>query len=232
MGLPRANAAGIDAAGLIADRELGAVDDNAFAKRLAKLDQCIVGMDLSLLAYFGAKDGRIDALVEHLLREQMDDGGWNCARARRPCRHSSLHTTMNVLDGLADYVEHRRRSLAGLTGAAGAAMDRAHEFMLQHRLFRSDKTGEVIRSEFTLLSFPPRWHFDVLRGLDHFRRMNAPRDERLADAIGVLLGWRGEDGAWKLQNHHRGKEFFRLEQAGRPSRWNTMRAMRVLRWWG
>jgi hypothetical protein len=232
MGLAPNNAAGAGSARLIADRELGAISDNKFAQRLGGLDQCIVGMDLSLLVYFGGKDARIDVMVEHLLGEQMDDGGWNCARLRRPCRHSSLHTTMNVLDALAEYVERRRGSPARLAGAVGEAMGRAYEFMLRHRLFRSDRTGKVIRDAFTKFSFPPRWHFDVLRGLDHFRRTSAPRDERLADAIELLLARRGEDGAWKLQNHHKGKEFFRLEQAGRPSRWNTMRALRVLRWWG
>ena len=110
-------------------------------------------------------------------------------------------------------------------------MGRAHEFILTHRLYRSDKTGEVIRKAFTLFSFPPRWHWDVLRGLDHFRRIDTPRDPRMEDAIDLLRSKRCADGRWKLQNHHRGKEFFQLAKPGQPSRWNTLRALRVLRWW-
>jgi hypothetical protein len=108
----------------------------------------------------------------------------------------------------------------------------AQEFILQHRLFRSDKTGQIIRSEFTKFSFPPRWHYDVLRALDFFQRINAPTDSRLGDAIDLLLSKRRPDGRWKLENHHRGREFFLLEKPGQPSRWNTLRALRVLRWWG
>ncbi len=103
--------------------------------------------------------------------------------------------------------------------------------MLKHRLFRSDKTGLVIREEFTKFSFPVRWRYDVLRAMDYFRRVNAPRNPRLADAMDLLLSKRNADGRWKLENHHRGKEFFRLEKPGQPSRWNTLRALRVLRWW-
>ena len=96
---------------------------------------------------------------------------------------------------------------------------------------RPDKTGAVIHNVFLRFSFPPRWHYDVLRALDHIRRTIAPRDRGLGDAIEVLRSKRRPDGRWKLENHHKGKEFFRLENPGQPSRWNTPRALRVLRWW-
>jgi hypothetical protein len=130
-------------------------------------------MNLALLTYFNVRDDWAKALVEQILREQMDDGGWNCARRRRGAQHSSLHTTINILDGLADYAQSRG---GRAVQRVRQAMARAQEFMLQHHLFRSDKTGEVIREAFMEFSFPPRWHYDVLRALEHFQRMNAPRD--------------------------------------------------------
>jgi hypothetical protein len=224
MGLPRDNLAGSAGAGLL----LGRMEPDAFRRRIATLDTCIVAMYLSLAVYFDVRDVRVESLLEQALADQMDDGGWNCARRRHNVHHSSLHTTANVLDGLADYVQYRHDR----SGRIAAAMARAREFMLAHRLFRSDKTGQVIHEAFTKFSFPPRWRYDVLRALDHFRRVNALRDERLAEAIQMLRDRRGKDGRWKLENHHHGQEFFHLERQGQPSRWNTLRALRVLRWWG
>jgi hypothetical protein len=227
MGLPRDNPAGSVGARLLLDRGLGLMSSRDFASHLTKLDLCITGMWLGLAVHFGLDDERIEAMARQLLDAQMNDGGWNCAGLRRQVHHSSLHTTINVLDGLADYAKYRKGNVAD---AVNGGMCRGREFLLAHRLFRSDKTGEVIRETFTKFSFPPRWHWDVLRGLDHFRRMNAP-DTRLQDAIDLLLSKRCDDGRWRLENHHRGKEFFRLEAPGQPSRWNTLRALRVLRWW-
>lgn len=228
MGLPRNHAAAAESAGILLDRQLESSRGEGFADKLARFDLCITGMYLALMVYFGVRDERIDALVEQTIHEQMADGGWNCARRRHRSHHSSLHTTINILDGLADYAEYGGKKASALVAEP---MRRAQEFMLQHRLFRSDKTGEVIKGAFTQFSFPPRWHYDVLRALDYFRRVNALRDERLSDAMGLLLSKRKTDGRWLLENHHAGKEFFKLEKPGQPSRWNTLRALRVLRWW-
>jgi hypothetical protein len=103
--------------------------------------------------------------------------------------------------------------------------------MLRHRLFRSHRTGRIIKPDFTLFSHPPYWHYDVLRGLDYFRKVDAARDERLSDAIELVGKRRKPDGRWVLQNRHRGKTYFEMEQVGNPSRWNTLRALRVLAWW-
>jgi hypothetical protein len=156
----------------------------------------------------------------------MPDGGWNC---RRPsgATHASVHTTLSVLEGLRRYELHRGRSLA----AVRRAQRRGREFLLVHRLFRSHRTGAVIKPAFTRFSFPPRWYYDVLRALDHFQAVEAPRDPRLADAIDVVRGHRKEDGRWPLQNRHPGKVYFEMERVGAPSRWNTLRALRVLKWW-
>ena len=228
MGLPRNNAAASASSFVVIDRDLGPTTRKTFASHVANLDLCVKGMYLAMCAYFNVRDERAEALLEQILCEQMADGGWNCKQRLHKAHHSSLHTTINVLDGLADYAEYRGRKAAE---RVRQPLTRAMEFMLEHRLFRSDKTGEVIHPSFTKFSFPPRWHWDVLRGLDYFRRMNAPRDPRLKDAIDLLLSKRTADGRWKLENHHKVVEFFKLEKPGQPSRWNTLRALRVLRWW-
>jgi len=235
MGMPRDNLACRESAACILSHKTRSAAATMKRERAFEvweaLDLCVSGMYLALLTYFDAQDERydewIESMVGHLLKQQMPDGGWNCWQRRHNVRHSSLHTTISVLDGLADYAEFRGKRAAKRVAVAIA---RAHEFLLQHRLFKSDKTGEIIHPAFTKFSFPPRWHWDALRGLTHLCRMNV-RDERLQDAIDLLRSKRCLDGRWKLENYHRGKEFFKLENPGQPSRWNTLRALRVLQWW-
>jgi hypothetical protein len=188
-------------------------------------ETCITGMVLSILSYFEHDDARLDAIANHLLEQQMADGGWNCRRSRG-ATHSSVHTTISALEGLRHYERYR-----GGARDIAAAQRHGREFLLKHRLFRSDHTGRVIKPAFTLFSFPPRWHYDVLRALDYFQSVKAPRDRRLTAAIELVRGKRQEDGRWPLQNRHAGVTFFELERVGAPSRWNTLRALRVLRWW-
>jgi hypothetical protein len=105
------------------------------------------------------------------------------------------------------------------------------EFMLEHRLFKSDKTGNMINTKFSLLSFPHRWYYDVLRGLAYFAHIDAPHDERLKDAMELLISRRRADGRWPVQHKYPGRSFFDMEKVGGASRWNTLRALRVLQWW-
>jgi hypothetical protein len=213
--------------GILLDRGLrpdGGVDFGASARATKRGETCITGMVLSILSYFEYDDARVDTVAEHLLAAQMPDGGWNC---RRLATHASMHTTISVLEGLRCYeLSGRRRARQ-----ARAAQRRGREFLLAHRLFRSHRTGTVIKSEFTRLVFPPRWHYDILRTLDHFQAAGAPRDERLTEAIAIVESRRGDDGRWPLPYAYPGKAYFELERVGRPSRWNTLRALRVLRWW-
>jgi hypothetical protein len=189
-------------------------------------ETCITGMVLSILSHFEYDDDRLDTLVDYLLREQMPDGGWNC---RRPdgATHSSVHTTISVLEGLRCYELHRGRKTSTVRGA----QHRGREFLLVHRLFRSHRSGEIIKPIFLRFSFPPRWHYDILRALDYFQAVNAPCDSRLAEAIDIVRCSQGKDGRWLLQNRYRGKTYFELERLGAASRWNTLRALRVLKWW-
>jgi hypothetical protein len=122
---------------------------------------------------------------------------------------------------------HRPRNVR----AVRAAQRRGREFLLVHRLFRSHRSGEIIDPMFLRFSFPPRWHYDILRALDHFQTVGAPRDQRMAEAMDIVRKARREDGRWHLENRYRGKTYFELERLGGPSRWNTLRALRVLNWW-
>jgi hypothetical protein len=189
-------------------------------------ETCITGMVLSLLSYFEHDDDRLNVLADYLLKQQMPDGGWNC-RLDLGATHASVHTTISVLEGLRHYEFFRRRKVA----AVRAAQRRGREFLLVHRLFRSHRTGAIIKPIFVKFSFPPRWHYDILRALDYFQTVNAPRDSRLKDAIEIVERERLPNGRWPLHNTYRGKTYFEMERVGHPSRWNTLRALRVLKWW-
>jgi hypothetical protein len=229
FGLAASNARAQRACVLLLDRGLqpdGGINYGAAAKSHQAGETCITGMVLSIVSYFEVADPRVDTIAAHLLDAQMPDGGWNCRRLRG-ATHASVHTTISVLEGLRNYERRGRKA-----SAVRAAQRRGRDFLLVHRLFRSHRTGGIIRPEFLKFSFPPRWHYDLLRGLDYFQSVGAQRDERLTDAIAVLRQRRGTDGRWKLENRHKGKTYFEMERVGRPSRWNTLRALRVLAWWG
>ena len=188
---------------------------------------CMCGMFLALGAYFGLEDAKLEQLATHILTQQMPDGGWNCRRGRAKPEpvHSSFHTTFNVLDGVR---EANARGI-GPARKLRTAESRAIELMLKHRMFKSDKTGKVIHEKFTRLSFPPRWHYDVLRGLDYLHDTQAIRDSRLDDAFELLESQRLPDGRWPLTNRWSGAVFFHMEPIGNPSRWITLRALRCLK---
>jgi hypothetical protein len=183
-------------------------------------------MVLGQVCYFGFDDIRIERLIDYLLGEQMPDGGWNCRRSEGAV-HSSFHTTMSVLEGLREYGSTDRPRAADASTAAKLG----REFLLTHRLFKSHQTGDVVSNELTRFHFPPHWHYDVLRGLDYFRSCGAVQDPRLQDAMQLLLSRQGGDRRWRLARNYPGAAHFPIEIAGEPSRWNTLRALRVLRWW-
>ncbi len=189
-------------------------------------ETCVSSMTLNLLCYFKIRDKRVELLFDYLLKEQMHDGGWNCERCNG-ASHSSFHTTISALEALLQYEFQN----GDRTGAISAARKMAHEFFLSHHLFKSDKTGEIVHPQMTRLSFPPRWKYDIIRGLDYFREVKAPHDPRFCDAI-TLLKKKQKDGKWPLQQKYPGRVFFEMERTGQPSRMNTLRALRVLKWWG
>lgn len=189
-----------------------------------EVEPCINGMTVALGAYF---DQDVDAVVARLLGEQLDDGGWNCWTQYGSVR-SSFATTINVLEGL---LAHERAT--GGSAESIAARRRGEEYLLERRLFRRRSTGEVVDPAWLQFSFPTRWHYDVLRALEYFRAAGDPPDPRAGEAVGVLRSKQQPDGTWLLENTHPGEVHFALEDGdGRPSRWNTLRALRVLNWYG
>ncbi len=188
-----------------------------------EVEPCINGRVLALGAYFG---GASDRLVDRLLSEQLEDGGWNCEAP--PSRRSSFHTTICVLDGLLAYEKAK-----GASPAVTDARLRAQEYLLVRRMFRRLSTGEVIDRNWLRFSFPPTWHYDVLRGLDYLRSAGVELDERVVETVDLVAKKQHQNGRWPLQNPHLDQVNFVMEgPAGTASRWNTLRALRVLDWYG
>jgi len=191
-----------------------------------KSDVCVNGMFLNYASYFSAEEEDLKSIVDFLLAERMQDGGFNCESNRRGAAHSSMHSTISVLEGMLEYTNNGNTyRLQELRDSA----DRAKEFLLQHRLFRSHRTGEIIDKKMLMLSYPPRWRYDILRALDYFQSAGTEYDPRMQDALDILMGKRRKDSKWPVQARHPGQTHFEMEKTGGPSRWNTLRALRVFK---
>jgi len=220
---------GLDPASESARRAIGLVAENGRWEHAGQryfdgeVEPCINGRTIESGAYFGVD---ITAVVERILPERLDDGGWNCEVENGSVR-SSFDTTINVLDGLVEF-----ESATGGSAQVLAARRGAEEYLLERCLFRRKSTGEVVRPEYLDFAFPYYWHYDVLRALDYFRRSGADPDPRMAEAVAIVRSGRRPDGRWPLDRIHPGRVHFDVESGvGTPSRWNTLRALRVLRWW-
>lgn len=196
------------------------------AKTIKTSDVCVNGMFLNYAAYFGIPGEPLHSIIDFLVEVQMADGGFNCEFNRQGAVHSSLHSTISVLEGIGEYLAN---GYAYRAAELDVVARQAQEFILRHRLFRSDHTGAIISPRFLLLSYPSRWFYDILRALDYFRSIGAAYDPRMQDALDVLWQKRRKDGTWPLQAKHPGQTHFDMEILGQPSRWNTLRALRVLR---
>ena len=188
-----------------------------------EVEPCINGGALAVGSYFGRPN---ESLARRLLAEQLEDGGWNCDAPKS--FRSSFHTTICVLEGLLEF-----ERAVGSAPEIAAAKIRGEEYLLQRRLFRRQSTGEIANPEFLELAFPPRYHYDILRALDYFRAAGARPDERMLDAVAFIAKKRQSDGRWLLDRSY--DEALAVpfgEAAGDPSRWNTLRALRMLRWYG
>ena len=188
-------------------------------------DLCVDGMFLNYASYFGLAEDDLKSIVDALLAEHMADGGFNCRTTRSGAVHSSMHTTLSVLEG---FLEYARNGYTYRLAEIQAAAAQSREFLLTHRLYQSDKTGEVIDKRWLMLSYPSRWRYDILRALDYFQDAGVGYDARMQDALDVLLKKRRKDGTWPVQAKHAGQVYFDMEKTGGPSRWNTLRALRVL----
>jgi hypothetical protein len=229
---------GLDPEGEQARKAVGLVRDNVEFQWTehdiqpffdGEIETCINGMVLALGAYFGEPS---PALANRLLAEQLEDGGWNCwageAWPDEETNRSSFNTTTSVLEGLLEFEQ-----ATGPNQAISKARARGRDYLLERRLFRRRSTGEVIKPGWMRFSFPTRYAYDLLRGLGYLRNAAVEPDERVAEAIDLVLGKRDGDGRWPLENIHKGEVHFDMEEGeGIPSRWNTLRALRVLNWAG
>jgi len=227
LGLPPNNASAQLACEVLLDRadwvEGGISYFESWTKR-GWAERCVNGMLLSLFGYFGIHDERVDSVAELLIGTAFDDGGWNC-QDHTGATHSSFHTTISVLEGLWLW-----KQMTG-SSAADGVLANAHEFLLRHEMFKSHRTGEVFDQKMTKAWFPPRWHYDLLRGLDHFQSAGVVRDERAADAVDLVRKAQRPDGRWPKGSQYTGLTWFTLEPGRVPGRMNTLRSLRVLRWW-
>jgi hypothetical protein len=220
---------GLDPASKQARKMIDRVDQRLVFKPLnnrpflhGETEPCINGRILAIGAYFKEPN---DALANQLLGEQLEDGGWNCEAPKS--RRSSFHTTICVLEGLLEYERAGRKS-----AAVTKARKRAENYLLERRMFRSLRTGEVVNKRWLRFSYPTFWHYDVLRGLDYLRNAGIKPDSRVSDAIETVIERRHQNGRWPLNLLHPEHIPLEMETAvGSASRWNTLRALRVLRWY-
>jgi len=189
-------------------------------------DVCVNGMFLNYASYFKTPEKKLHSIIDSILNEIMPDGGFNCRTTRSGAKHSSLHSTISVLEGFAEFQKaghiYRKKEIL-------SAQKSSIEFILLHQLFLSDKTGKIINNDFLKLSYPCRWKYDILRAMDYFQYAGIEWDDRMKAAIDVLQTKRNNEGTWNVQAAHSGQVHVNMEKAGQPSRWNTLRVLRVMK---
>jgi hypothetical protein len=189
-------------------------------------DICVNGMFLNYAAYFKTKAESLYSIIDCIPFEIMPDGGFNCRNIRSGVRHSSLHSTISVLEGFKEFqnsgCRYRFEDIQ-------CANEGAEEFILQHHLFISDRSAKIISKDFLKFTYPFRWKYDILRALDYFQNAASNWDARMEAAINVILKKRNHNGTWNMQAAHPGQVHFIMEKAGKPSLLNTLRAMRILK---
>jgi len=199
------------------------------AKTISMSDICVNGMFLNYATYFRTKQDKLISIVDYILSQQLPDGGFNCQSNKTGSTHSSLHSTISVMEGILEYFhqgyEYKLKELR-------KAEEQSREFILNHKLYKSHRTGNIIDNKMLLLSYPTRWRYDILRALDYFQAAKVEFDPRMSDALNVLVKKQGANKKWPLQGKHKGQTYFEMEIPGESSRWNTLRALRVLKHFG
>lgn len=193
-----------------------------FSKTDRGSDVCVTAMILMMLSYFKINDERMERIIDYLIQNQFKDGGWNCILKDN---HSSVHTTLSVLES---FQEFKKRSDYKKSEIERMESD-GKEFLLSHELFKSSRTGKVISKQFKMLSFPPRWKYDILKSMEYFSNSNTSYEIRMGDAIKIIINKKRKDNTWPVQNKHPGLVFFDLEKTGAPSRINTLRVNRIIK---
>jgi len=191
-----------------------------------KSDVCINGMFLNYACYFKTDTDDLKSVVDFILSQQMPDGGFNCMLNRSGAIHSSLHSTLCCLEGITEYEQNK---YTYRLNELKKAEKNSKEFILKHQLYISDRTGKIINKNFLQLSYPGRWRYDILRALDYFRHSNTPWDNRMKPALDIILAKQNQIGTWNLQAKYPGLVHSDMEKPRNPSRWNTLRVLRILK---
>jgi hypothetical protein len=225
LGFPPDHPLPLASINIILDHQIGVDGGVNPAGTIKQSDVCINGMFLNYACYFKVAPQSLYSIVDFIIDQQMPDGGFNCQANRQGAVHSSLHSTISILEGIWEYVsngyDYRQAELQSMAADA-------REFILQHQLFRSDHTGKIIDKRMLMLSYPTRWRYDILRALDYFQAAGIRYDPRMQSALDILVQKQRKDSAWPVQAKHPGQTHFDMEKTGDPSRWNTLRALRVL----
>jgi len=210
----------------IIDKDKGADGGINPSETIKQSDVCINGMFLNYASYFETREDDLKSIIDFIISQQLSDRGFNCQFNRHGARHSSLHSTLSVIEGIHEYSKcgyrYRLNELEKIE-------KESREFILAHRLYKSHRTGDIIDKKMLMLSYPSRWRYDVLRVLDYFQFAKVGFDNRMTDAIDVLIKKQRPDKKWPLQAKHPGSVHFDMENTGESSRWNTFRALRVLK---
>ncbi|MEQ8518442.1 MAG: hypothetical protein RLN79_14210 [Cytophagales bacterium] len=189
-------------------------------------DVCVNAMFLNYASYFKMEEIKLQSIVDSILNEKMPDGGFNCMSTRSGAKHSSLHSTISVLEGFYEFL---KSGFKYRDSDINEAIRSSEEFIFLHQFYLSDHSGKIIQKDFLKLAYPGRWKYDILRAMDYFRYSNHKWDARMEKALNQLLLKRNKNGTWNVQAAHPGKVHFVMEKVGKPSRWNTLRALRVLK---
>jgi len=189
-------------------------------------DVCVNGMFLNYASYFKTPEKKLHSIIDSILNEIMPDGGFNCRTTRSGAKHSSLHSTISVLEG---FVEFQKAGYMYRKEEILSTQKSSIEFILLHQLFLSDRTGQIINKDFLKLTYPCRWKYDILRAMDFFQYAGIEWDKRMKAAMDVLKTKRNNEGTWNMQAAHSGQVHVNMEKAGKPSRWNTLRVLRVMK---
>ncbi len=198
------------------------------AGTISQSDVCINGMFLNYASYFRADEDKLKSVVDFILKQVVPDGGFNCRYNRSGAKHSSMHSTLSVMEGITEY---QKNSYSYRIKDLLSVRESSKEFLLLHNLYLSDRSGKIIDHKFLRFPYPTRWRYDILKAMDYFQYAGDAWDERMSYAMELMLKKKDKEGRWPLNAKYPGKEHFSMEDAGKQSRWNSLRALRVIKYY-
>ena len=214
----------LETVNMILDQNIGKGGGITASFKYPTSEVCITGMFLNCAAYFKAPEEKLKSIIDYLISTQLKDGGFNCRYAHKHTHHSSVHTTLSVCEGLWEFEKN------GYTYRLEDVRQKrkeGEEFLLCHKLFKSDKTDHIISEGFLAMHWPYHWYYDVTRALEYFVKSDHPFDSRMDEALDWLVSKR-KNGLWPLSPRRNGQYFFTMEKVSQKSKINTLRVLAIL----